>query len=107
MKLGIVVYSNDPETVWNAFRIANFSLALGDSVSAFMIGQGVTYESLPAVAPFDVATQVQTFLRTGGKLLACGTCLEIHGIKATAQYRVSTLKDVHEIIRDSDRVLTF
>ncbi len=106
MKLGIVVYSNDAETVWNAFRIANFTLALGDSVSAFLIGQGVTFESVGA-APFDVNGQVQTFLRTGGKLLACGTCLEIHGIKPTELYRVSTLKDVYEILRESDRVLSF
>ena len=26
MKLGLVVYSSDPETVWNAFRLGIFSL---------------------------------------------------------------------------------
>jgi hypothetical protein len=26
MKLGIIIYSNDPETVWNAFRLGVFSL---------------------------------------------------------------------------------
>ena len=26
LTLGIVIYSNDPETVWNALRIANYSL---------------------------------------------------------------------------------
>jgi uncharacterized protein involved in oxidation of intracellular sulfur len=32
MKLGIVIYSNDPETVFNAFRLGVFSLGKGDSV---------------------------------------------------------------------------
>lgn len=26
MKLGICIYSNDPESVWNAFRFANDSI---------------------------------------------------------------------------------
>lgn len=26
MKLGIVIYSNDSETVWNAFRFGNFAI---------------------------------------------------------------------------------
>jgi hypothetical protein len=29
MKLGIAIYSNDPETVWNTFRLGNFSLKEG------------------------------------------------------------------------------
>jgi len=32
MKIGIVIYSNDPETVWNAFRLSNFALKEGDEV---------------------------------------------------------------------------
>ena len=38
MKLGIVVYSNDPETVFNAFRLGVFSLGKGDSVRVFLLG---------------------------------------------------------------------
>jgi uncharacterized protein involved in oxidation of intracellular sulfur len=33
MKIGIVVYSNDSETVWNAFRFANFALKEGDEIN--------------------------------------------------------------------------
>ena len=40
MKLGIVIYSNDPETVWNAFRFGNFSLKEEDEVKVFLIGEG-------------------------------------------------------------------
>jgi len=30
MKIGMVIYSNDAETVWNAFRFGNF--ALGEEI---------------------------------------------------------------------------
>ena len=35
MKLGIVIYSDHSETVWNAYRLANFSLNKGDKVKVF------------------------------------------------------------------------
>lgn len=39
MKLGIVIYSNDLETVWNAFRLGVFSRKQGDAVSVFLLGK--------------------------------------------------------------------
>jgi len=30
MKLAIIIYSSDPETVWNAFRLATFTVNKGD-----------------------------------------------------------------------------
>ena len=32
MKIGIIVYSDDPETVWNALRYGNYALAVDDKV---------------------------------------------------------------------------
>jgi len=46
MKLGIVIYSNDPETVWNAFRLGVFSLKEKDTVKVFLLAKGVECESL-------------------------------------------------------------
>ena len=39
--VGIVIYSNDPETVWNALRFGNFALDKGDDVKVFLIRRGV------------------------------------------------------------------
>jgi len=36
MKLGIVIHLDDPETVWNAFRLGNFALHEGDEVKTFL-----------------------------------------------------------------------
>jgi sulfur relay (sulfurtransferase) complex TusBCD TusD component (DsrE family) len=109
MKLGIVVYSNDPETVWNAFRFGNFALVIGDEVRIFLIGKGVEctqYESLDR-EKFKVSEQVPTFIVHGGKIFVCGTCLEIHRLKAPETFITSALGDMHEIIRESDKIVTF
>ena len=37
MKLGIIIYSADAETVWNAFRLGAFSLQQGDSAKTFLL----------------------------------------------------------------------
>ncbi len=108
MKVGVVIYSNEPETVWNAFRFANFAVAMGDEVKIFLIGKGV--ECRPLVMDkdkFKVTEQLQTFLDHSGKVFACGTCLEIHQLKAPEAFTVATLKDLHEIVKESDKIVSF
>ena len=46
MKIGLVIYSNDPETVWNALRLGNYSLKEGDDASVFFMAKGVECESI-------------------------------------------------------------
>lgn len=41
MRIAIIVSSNDSETVWNAFRFANTSLANDNRVDMFLLGKGV------------------------------------------------------------------
>ena len=106
MKLGIVIYSNDPETVWNAFRFGVFAHKQGDTVSAFLLGKGVEAESLDS-EKFDVIGQIRQFSETGGTILACGTCLKIRQSKGTDICPISTMQDLHALIRDSDKVVTF
>lgn len=106
MKLGIVIYSNDPETVWNAFRLGVFSLKQGDAVSVFLLGKGVEAELL-ATEKFDVLGQMRNFVEVGGAILACGTCLKLRQSAASDICPISTMQDLHALIRDSDKVLSF
>jgi len=46
MRSGVIIYSNDPETVWNAFRFGNITLEEGDEVKVFLLGGGVESESI-------------------------------------------------------------
>jgi uncharacterized protein involved in oxidation of intracellular sulfur len=106
MKLGIVVYSTDAETVWNAFRLGNFALKEGDEVKAFLLASGVEAESL-SNETYDISGMMQDLVDNGGEILACGTCLKIRNKEGTELCPMSTMKDLYEIIRDSDKVVTF
>ena len=106
MKLGIVLYTTDAETAWNAFRFGLFALKQGDTVKAFLLAKGVESENLDT-EQFKVTDQMREFLKQGGEILACGTCLKLRNTEGSEICPVSTMKDLHELIRDSDRVVTF
>ena len=106
MKLGIVIYSNDAETVWNAFRLGVFALKKGDAVQVFLLGKGVECEALDS-NQFKVTEQMRAFVDGGGRILACGTCLKIRNAGGSGICPISTMGDLYEIVRESDKVLTF
>ena len=105
MKLGLVIYSSDAETVWNASRLGLFSLKQGDSVRVFLLAGGVECESLHT-EKFPVKTQMQAFVDTGGRILACGTCLKLRHSGGTELCPLSTMQDLYEMIRDSEKVIS-
>lgn len=106
MKLGIVIYSADAETLWNAFRFGSFALKKADSVSVFLLGKGVECETRDD-ARFKVTVQIKEFAQAGGKIFACGTCLKSRQSQGSELCPISTMQDLYELVRDSDRVLTF
>ena len=106
MKLGIIIYSTDAETVWNAFRLGVFALKEGDAVNVFLLASGVECESLDTER-YSVTGQMKEFVEKGGKILACGTCLKIRNSEGPELCPLSTMKDLYELVRDSDKVVTF
>ena len=106
MRIGIVIYSNDAETVWNAFRYANYSMAEGDSVSVFLLGKGVEAQKISS-KEFDIQGQIDDFSAAGGKIFACGTCLRLRNQEGSKQCPVSSLSDLYQIIKTSEKILTF
>ena len=105
MKLGIVIYSSDGETVWNAFRLGNFSLDKGDSVKVFLLAKGVEAESLSS-EQFNIGDQMQRFAEAGGEIFACGTCLKIRNSEGTELCPLSTMADLYNIIKESDKIIS-
>jgi len=105
MNLGIIIYSSDAETVWNAFRLGVFSLKEGDKVKTFLLAKGVESEKL-SDEKFNVLEQMQEFVDEGGEILACGTCLKIRNSEGSELCPLSTMKDLYEMIRDSDKVIS-
>ncbi len=106
MKLGMIIHTTDPETAWNAFRLGVFALKQGDRVSAFLLAKGVECDKC-AVAPFNIREQMEAFAVAGGQIMACGTCLKIRDQGGSELCPLSTMRDLHELVRDSDKVVSF
>ena len=106
MKLGIVIYSNEPETVWNAFRLGVFSLKKSDTVKVFLLAKGVECESLDT-EQIRVTEEMELFIKSGGEILACGTCLKIRQSEGSEMCPLSTMEDLYKVISESDKVVTF
>jgi len=106
MKLGLVIYSSDAETVWNAFRLGVFALKQGDELKVFLLAKGVECEKLNT-EHFNVTEQMKAFVDNGGQILACGTCLKMRHSQGTELCPLSTMKDLYEIVKNSDKILTF
>jgi uncharacterized protein involved in oxidation of intracellular sulfur len=106
MKLGLVIYSNDAETVWNALRLGYFALQKGDNVQAFFLGKGVESVNLDT-EQFKVTEQLSAFAEAGGEILACGTCLHIRQQNGNELCPASTMANLYNLISNSDKVLSF
>ena len=104
--IGMVIYSNDVETIWNALRLANFSKKQGDTVHIFLLGKGVEVDNLVEENK-DLKEQVDSFLENGGTILGCGTCLHSRKNDEPQVCKFSSLKDLYQLIRENKIVLTF
>lgn len=105
MKLGMIITQPDPETVFNALRLALYSLQQGDGVRIFLSGKGVEIDRIED-SKFNVKAQAEKVLQAGGQFFACGSCLKLRDSAGSEICPLSSLKDQYEIVRDSDRVVT-
>jgi len=105
MKLGIIISTDEPETVWNVYRLANLALKEGDNVKVFLLAKGV--ESEGGSEKYNVKEQIDQFTSKGGEIYACGICMKSRQMDSKDTCPLSTMKDLYEIVRDSDKVLTF
>ncbi len=106
MNIGIVISQTEPETVWNAFRFANFSLGKKHKVRTFLMGKGV--ECVDIVSEeFPVLDEINKYVESNGEIFACGTCLVSRKREGTPICPMSSMKDLMEIVEESDRLLTF
>ena len=104
--IGIIIYSNDAETVFNALRLANYSITAGDTVKIFLLGKGVELDTL-ASQHADIRMQVGLFTNSGGLILGCGTCLKSRNMLKPQYCTMSSMGDLYDIVKKSKIVLTF
>ncbi len=106
MKIGIIVSTNEPETVWNAFRFGNTALKSNHDVKVFLINKGVEIEDIEN-EKYDVTEQTDLFLHDKGRILACGTCLKSRQKEGSNVCPISTMKELLALVEESDRIVTF
>lgn len=107
MKLGLVIHSNDPETVWNAFRFGHHAAKQhGDEVRVFLLGRGVEAESLDT-DQFKVTEQMAALAAAGGVIQACGSCLKLRQSEGSDLCPLSTMGDLYQLVAGCDKALTF
>ena len=92
MKLALTITQTDPETVFNALRLALYSLTQGDEVKVFLSGRGVDIDKI-VDARFAVTKLAREVLDAGGQFLACGTCLKLREAAGSETCPLSTLQD--------------
>ena len=105
MKLGVVLYSNDPETVYQAFRLGTYSLSQGDTVNFFLLAKGVECEDLDN-EKFNITKEIKAFMDAGGKTFSCTSCMKMRAKGETQVCALSKMADLYRIIAESDKVIT-
>lgn len=105
MEIGIILETNNPEKVWNAFRFAITALDENNEVNVFLLGDGVEAPDLDHEKFNPHGTMVK-YRREGGDLFACGTCLDSRDLEEDDLRPRSTMKDLLQIVEESDKVLT-
>ena len=105
-KIGIVLSTNDPEEVWNAFRFGNVALKENHTVRVFLVNKGVEAEDIKSET-FPAKEQLSSFIENKGELLVCGTCMSARMKENSDFCPIATMKDLLDIIEWSDKLLTF
>jgi uncharacterized protein involved in oxidation of intracellular sulfur len=106
MKLCIIANSNEPELVFNAFRLANHSRAKGDEVDVFLMANAVELESIRDER-FDIIGQSRKFISAGGKISACGNCLQLRKMGPSELFQIGNLDGLYEAVMKADKTVTF
>lgn len=106
MKLGIIIETKEFEKAWNAFRFAVTAKNQGNVVKVFLMGEAVECEGL-VHDTYNVDEQLKNFLKAGGEILACGTCLSSRQIDSSEACPISTMIDCVNMVEWADKTVTF
>ena len=106
MKLAVIITQSNPEQVFTALRLANFSRGKGDEVSIFLAAEGVEMERLDDPR-FDIKGQASAFIQQGGSIESCGSCLKLRDMGGSDICAISTMQDLYNLVVESDKVVTF
>lgn len=105
MLIGVMLQSVDPQKAFDCFRFGNAALANGHQVEVFLMGDAVKFEEIESET-YDVFGQAAEFTQNGGRIAACGKCLQRHSVECELA-PLSNMKEFLDIISRADKMLTF
>ena len=107
--LGVIIFSDDAETVWNAIRLANYSQAQGDTVVIFVTGKGVDafMRTQEATEMYNIQAISREFFAGGGAIYICATCAKARGTDDIRYCTITSIADMYQIIMRSKKVISF
>jgi sulfur relay (sulfurtransferase) complex TusBCD TusD component (DsrE family) len=106
MDLAVVLETNDPERIWNAFRLANKALAADHTVETFLVNDGVEAPDAEH-EKFNPHGILLKYTQNGGTISACGTCMDSRGLEEGRHRPRGSMDEYLRIVEDADKVLTF
>jgi uncharacterized protein involved in oxidation of intracellular sulfur len=104
--LGIVIYSSDSETVWNALRLANYAQEKGDTVVIFVVGKGMDVY-MHDTSAFNIKELSIQFLTGGGSIYTCATCAKLRGTDDVQFCTITSMADLYAIVKRSKKIISF
>ena len=107
MKLGIILQSNNPEHIWNTFRLGIASLKANHTVQIVLFNEGVEIEDIQDTVQFDLSKKLQEFTALKGMMFACATCLKVRSKSESKVCPTGTMDDLVKMVEASDKVLVF
>ena len=72
----------------------------------FLLGKGVECEAIDT-DKFTVTDQMRMLIDNGGEIFARGSCLKIRQSEGSETCPLSTMSDLYDIVKGSDKVVTF
>lgn len=70
------------------------------------MGKDVEYQKV-SIDNFNTIEQAERFKDAGGKIYACGSCIKSREQEGSEMCPISTMKDMYEIVKESEKVVTF
>jgi len=70
------------------------------------MGKGVEYQKI-STEKFNTVEQAEKLIQSGGKIYACGSCIKSREQEGSEMCPISTMKDMYDIIKESDKIVTF
>jgi len=115
--LSIVLIINAPpygdERSYNGLRLAQALLAADEWVELFFLGDGVHVAHAgqdPRGAHASLEPMLVELIANGAVVMLCGTCCQARGLRQDELVegaRVGTIHDLADVVRRSDKALTF